>query len=233
MAMKLRTLLLGTLMVVVPLLAMFSHLIPAEVRAATRNQLRTAVDGWFGTPAEAGPPGPATADPQQAAPTPAGMAAVQPTDAPPAESRPVAAGGSLPTGPAPASGMRSIAPSSPPNEVEPALVAQLADRSRLARDHRALEARLTALGAIAFECQPVPGSAGLFASGCRVPVDPTGQLQRVFQATGSDPAAATEALVTQVQAWRQRAPQPVPAIPGAAPSGDDPVRSPPAPRPAG
>ena len=123
--------------------------------------------------------------------------------------------------------MRPIAASSHPNEVEPALVAQLADRSRLARDHRALEARLTALGAIAFECQPVPGSAGLFASGCRVPVDPTGQLQRVFQATGSDPATATEALVAQVQAWRQRAPQPVPAIPGATtPSGDDPARSP-------
>jgi hypothetical protein len=212
---------------------MFSHLSPAEVRAATRSQLRTAVDGWFAAAAETGPPGPAAAASQLAATTPAGTAAPPTAGGPPAESRPIAAGAPLPSGTSAASGLRPI--SAPgPNEVEPALVAQLADRSRLARDHRVLETRLTALGAIAFECQPVPGAAGLFASGCRVPVDPTGQLQRVFQATGSDPAAATEALVEQVQAWRQRAPQPGPAIPGTLPTGDDPSRSPPvAPRPAG
>jgi hypothetical protein len=37
-----------------------------------------------------------------------------------------------------------------------------------------------------------------------VPVDASGQLQRVFQATGADPLAATESLAQQVAAWRQR-----------------------------
>lgn len=207
MAMKLRTLLLGTLMVVVPLLAMFSHLIPAEVRAATRHQLRSAVDGWFapaseaGQPTMAGEPHPASGSAADPVPTAA-------PQVPPTEGRPVAAGAPLPPStPGQTTGMRPIATASR-NDVEAALVAQLADRSRQTRDQQAVESRLHALGAIAFECQPVPGTTGLFASACRVPVDPTGQLQRVFQATGNDPATATEALVSQVQAWRQRPPQP-------------------------
>jgi hypothetical protein len=213
MAMKLRTLLLGTLMVVVPLLAMFSHLIPAEVRAATRHQLRSAVDGWFATASEAGQPAMATEP--AAADLPADPLPAAPSKALPAEGRPVAAGAPLPpSNPGQITGMRPIAAASR-NEVEPELVAQLADRSRHTRDQQAVESRLHALGAIAFECQPVPGTPGLFASACRVPVDPTGQLQRVFQATGNDPATATEALVAQVQAWRQRPPQPATAFPSA------------------
>jgi len=207
MAMKLRTLLLGTLMVVVPLLAMFSHLIPAEVRAATRQQLRSAVDGWFAPASEEGQPAMA-AEPHSAAVLAADPLPAAPSQAPPAEGRPVAAGAPLPpSNSGQSTGMRPIAAAGR-NDVEPALVAQLADRSRQTRDQQAVESRLHALGAIAFECQPVPGTIGLFASACRVPVDPTGQLQRVFQATGNDPATATEALVAQVQAWRQRPPQP-------------------------
>jgi len=206
--MKLRALLLCTLMVVVPLLAMFSHWIPTEVRAAARRHLWDSTGHWLGAPAEAGLPAPkggaAAVVPAAAAAPPAAMS--------PAEGRPVAAGAPLPLATPAAAGLRPItaADALANGTVEPALVAQLADRSRQARDHHATEARLKALGAIAFECQPAPGG-GLYASSCRVPVDATGQLQRVFQATGHDPATATEALVEQVQQWRLRAEPQMPA----------------------
>jgi hypothetical protein len=35
-------------------------------------------------------------------------------------------------------------------------------------------------------------------------MDATGQLQRVFQASGHDPGTASAALLAQVTAWRQR-----------------------------
>jgi hypothetical protein len=113
----------------------------------------------------------------------------------------------------------------------PPLVAQLADRTRQARDQQArdqkeIEAQLLSVGAVSFDCQPLPGSEGLYSSSCRVPVDATGQLQRVFQASGHDPGSASAALLEQVMAWRQRATtQPPPAATGetggtASPSSD-------------
>jgi hypothetical protein len=62
--------------------------------------------------------------------------------------------------------------------------------------------RLVAHGAVAIECRPLPGGVGQVAS-CRVPVDADGQLQRVFQARGSDAGAALAALDAQVAAWRR------------------------------
>jgi hypothetical protein len=109
-------------------------------------------------------------------------------------------------------------------------VAQLADRTRQvrdqqARDQQAIEMQLKDLGAVSFDCQPLPGPEGLHSSSCRVPVDATGQLQRVFQATGHDPGSASAALLEQVRAWRQRvAVQPVA---DAAAGGLDGGRSPP------
>jgi hypothetical protein len=109
-------------------------------------------------------------------------------------------------------------------------VAQLADRTRQvrdqqARDQQAIETQLKDLGAVSFDCQPLPGPEGLHSSSCRVPVDATGQLQRVFQATGHDPGSASAALLEQVRAWRQRvAVQPVADAPAGALDGG---RSPP------
>jgi len=208
--MKLRALLLCTLMVVVPLLAMFSHWIPPEVRATARRHVWESAGNWLGTPVEAGLAAPKAAPPPAvpSTPTPSGTSSHLPP-----EGRPVAAGAPLPAPPATTTGLRPIVPSTAQANavVEPALVAQLADRSRQARDQQVVESRLKALGAVAFECQQVPGGGGLHVSSCRVPVDATGQLQRVFQATGNDPGSATEALVDQVQAWRLRAEQQPPA----------------------
>ena len=108
----------------------------------------------------------------------------------------------------------------------PPVVALLADGTRQARDQQArdqlgIETQLKALGAVLFECQPVPGSEGLQSSSCRVPVDATGQLQRVFQATGHDPGSASAALLEQVLAWQQRAAMPPAAAAGGmSPPGD-------------
>ncbi|MFM8709353.1 MAG: hypothetical protein ACKOHK_15065, partial [Planctomycetia bacterium] len=77
-------------------------------------------------------------------------------------------------------------------------------RDQQARDQLAVEKQLKALGAVSFECLPQAGPEGLYSSTCRVPVDATGQLQRVFQASGHDAGSASAALLDQVLAWRQR-----------------------------
>jgi len=186
--MKLRSLLLVGCMLVVPALAMFSHWIPTEFRAATRRGFAAATSGVLGTPVEAGtvPPPPTT---QPTAGVPAASPSLLPIAAPPAAAPPAAAVAETAT---------------------PPMVAQLADRTRQvrdqqARDQQAIEAQLKAAGAVSFDCQPLPGPEGLYSSSCRVPVDATGQLQRVFQATGHDPGSASAALLEQVTGWRQRA----------------------------
>jgi len=218
--MKLRSLLLVTCMLVVPALAMFSHWIPTEFRAATRRGFAQATTGWLDTPAEGGTvPSPPTTPPpapgqsvtpgypsaatglSPAAPAAASLAPNATALPPAAAGAPTASVGLLPVGTPP---VATVEPTSPP------LVAQLADRTRQARDQQArdqhaIEAQLASAGAVSFDCQPLPGPEGLYSSSCRVPVDATGQLQRVFQANGHDPGSASAALLEQVMAWRQRA----------------------------
>lgn len=67
-----------------------------------------------------------------------------------------------------------------------------------------IDGRLADLGAVAFECRPVAGGAGGHVASCSVPLDASGQLLRVFHATGADGTAATAALVADVEAWRLR-----------------------------
>jgi len=248
--MKLRSLLLVSCMLVVPALAMFSHLIPAEVRAAARHSFATATSDWLGTPAEARTiPPPAAALPQAVA-QPAlpvhggetlGFLPTATVPNPTATGLPPAATGLPPaaTGLPPAATGGSAAPTNAPLPIgaaspaaaEPAtppLVTQLADRTRQlrdqqARDQQAIEAQLKSAGAVSFDCQPLPGSDGLFSSSCRVPVDATGQLQRVFQASGHDPVTASAALLAQVTEWRQRmAMQHLPANAGGADAASPP-----------
>lgn len=232
--MKLRSLVLLSCMLLVPAVAMFSHLIPPDFRAEARRRFATATSGWMdrsaavvtGSPepvtsalASAGPPSQAPVSvPMTAAagfiPRATGTAvAAQPAVAagPPAGSQGPIPGGDV----APA----ATQPAPPP------LVAQLADRTRQvrdqqARDQQAIETQLKELGAVSFDCQPLPGPEGLHSSACRVPVDATGQLQRVFQANGHDPGSASAALLEQVRAWRQRvALQPAADAAAAGPDG--------------
>ena len=236
--MKLRSLLLVSCMLIVPALAMFSHLIPAEVRAAARHSFATATSDWLGTPAEARTiPPPAAALPQAAA-QPAlpvhggetlGFLPTATVPKPTATGLPPAATG-LP--PAATGGPAAVAnPPLPvgaaPEPTTPPLVTQLADRTRQlreqqAREQQAIEAQLKSAGAVSFDCQPLPGSEGLFSSSCRVPVDATGQLQRVFQASGHDPGTASAALLAQVAAWRQRMAMQQPAAAAGSTDGTSP-----------
>jgi hypothetical protein len=221
--MKLRSLLLVICMLVVPALAMFSHWIPAEVRAAARRSFASATSGWLGAPAQAATVTPSVASPPAAVGQP-GMPGptVEATGfLPTATTRPTTATGLPPT----ASGGQATAtrplqagpaPTGTTEPAPPPLVAQLADRTRQlreqqAREQQAIEAQLKSAGAVAYDCQPLPGAEGLFSSSCRVPVDATGQLQRVFQASGPDPGTASAALLAQVTAWQQRMAAQLPA----------------------
>jgi hypothetical protein len=239
--MKLRSLVLLGCMLLVPALAMFSHLIPPQVRAEVRRRFATATSGWLDQAATAVTESPEPARGSTASAGPLSQATVIPATTVTAGLMPMASGtvSAVPPPPAaaagPAAGSPGVTPGgqvvpAPREPAPPPLVAQLADRTRQvrdqqARDQQAIETQLKDLGAVSFDCQPLPGPEGLHSSSCRVPVDATGQLQRVFQATGHDPGSASAALLEQVRAWRQRvAVQPVA---DAAAGGLDGGRSPP------
>jgi hypothetical protein len=232
--MKLRSLLLVSCMLVVPSLAMFSHLIPAEFRAACRRSVGGITSGWLGTPAESHAVPPATVAFQSAADQPdEPLVTDQSVRVTPVSTLPAQTATALPPaatgGPPVSAGLLPIeeAPAATTNPAVPPLVAQLADRTRNVRDQQAreqlaIETQLKAVGALSFDCQPLPGSEGLYSSSCRVPVDATGQLQRVFQGTGPDPGSASAALLEQVLAWQQRvALPPQPAAEGGTSSPGD------------
>jgi hypothetical protein len=124
----------------------------------------------------------------------AGEVPREPAVAPPAD----------PPAPPPA---KAAVPSPPPVAVAPQPVPGGSTAAR-----RAAEDRLLELGATAIECQPMPGASGALVASCRVAVDASGQLQRVFQAGGPDPTAALERLFVDVQAWRRRAAEDSPTV---------------------
>lgn len=165
--MKIRSILLVTCLVVVPLIAMFSHRIPPAARAAVGQWLRDVSRGSRSAAV--------TAVPQAAGVPPAAEPGVRPAVA----AVPAAEG---------------------PRVVPVAAVVPVTD-ALVAAEHESLE-RLRALGAVAIDCRPLPGAGGHIAS-CRVPVDGEGQLERVFQALGTDPAAAADKLLGDVSAWQR------------------------------
>lgn len=173
--MKIRTFLLLACMIVVPMLAMFSHKIPPDFRQAARRHL------W--EPAQRALAGGETA------PEPAVVA-----------SMPTVAISETPVAPNPASPDR--APSFGEPGPAPSALARAA--ATPPASPREIESRLAALGGFAVECVPVTGDGGMHRSSCRVAADPSGQLQRVFQSSGRDPAAAMQQLLEQVEVWKER-----------------------------
>lgn len=184
--MKLRSALLLACMLVVPALAMFSHRVPADVRAAMRGGIERLVALWKSPP-------PATAavvaGGDSSATPPAPVAPVVPvTDRPivvGAGVAPVAAGPSAPAPPA----------------VAPPMTIPAAALTAAAGD---VEAGLRAAGASGIECRPVEGTPGLHVASCRVGLDASGQLVRVFHASGRDAESAARSLLDDVLAWKQR-----------------------------
>jgi hypothetical protein len=262
--MRVRSLLLFACMIVVPLLAMFSHKIPRELRSAARERLwepaRQAIAGALDIETPAQPAaiqagteptanGPAVtiavahspaADSPVPSPAPAtppsspSMVVMPPVTLAPIDviAAPATAGGgglSVPASMAAAAvperperetgGDSGVHPDSriPPEPPDlPPLSAAGFDRQSVPavaparavdseiRVRRAVEERLAALGAISFDCQPLQGTDGIHRCSCRVAADPTGQLQRVFQSSGTDPVSAMSTLLEQVTAWKQR-----------------------------
>jgi hypothetical protein len=182
--MKIRTFLLFACMIVVPLLAMFSHKIPPDFRQAVRRHL------WE-------PAHQALSD-GGTSPEPAAVATL-----------PTVAISETPAAPNPA----SPEPAQPFPEPEPASSAPARAAANAPATLREIEGRLAALGGFAVECVPVTGAGGMHRCSCRVAADPSGQLQRVFQSSDRDPAAAMRHLLEQVEVWKERIASSPPASP--------------------
>jgi hypothetical protein len=280
--MKLRTCVLASALLIVPLVAMFSHLVPADVRRMVRAGLwhpvedaalsllggdadqpvpggladgrepippRTLEPGspWPSSPAGDVPRGhdatPAVASPPVSqvsfetppAPPPHGTAATpSPAQRRPASPREVAdalvastrgdwtshvrggpAGGVAASAPAHA-GPGSL-PTTPPTA--PA-VASGGAVATMNPERESVERQLTDLGAIGFEFVPADAGCPRHRCSCRLPADPSGQLQRVFQAADEDPRAALGQLLTEVKAWQRRAVALTPPAAGASSAVD-------------
>lgn len=205
--MKLRAALLLVCMITVPMVAMFSHKVSASTRQAIRKRFwdpmvdsAAAGLGWTVGPAPRN---------GSLAPGIDSLAAAMPGTSPDAPDRAAVEdagflGGEPPPPVTPMFADRPRAAEAAPRAATP-------DAARLAGpagdgpgDLASLEARLRALGATGIEWTPAQGGDGLHRCRCRIPADPSGQLQRVFQASATDPVAALDSLVGQVTAWSLR-----------------------------
>lgn len=173
--MKIRSALLFACMLVVPALAMFSHRLPSGVRSSVREAFSRAVSRWA-RPTALNPTRERTAGDGEA-----GSAGQTTSD-------PVA-------GSATTTAMATVG-------VEPHATAGMPPLPDAAR--RRWEEELVRLGAVRIDCRPLLGADGVHVASCGVPLEASGQLVRVFHASGTDPAAAIEALFDDVAGWKQR-----------------------------
>lgn len=171
--MKLRSSLLIGLMAVVPLVAMFSHKIPRDWRLAAQRIARGEGFARVESVARGGE-----------------LAGV---DGPHGDEEPAV----------PLVEIEKPARQALPPSQATAAPAAFAVPSDVALVRAEVEQRLAALGAVSFECVPLP-TGGLHRCSCRVAADPSGQLQRVFQSSNPDPAVALKNLLGQVQFWKHR-----------------------------
>lgn len=98
-------------------------------------------------------------------------------------------------------------PAGPPLERLSGVVGRGADDSQSGAVGQSAEgaaSRLAALGVSAVDCRPFDPQTGRHVASCRVPIDASAQLHRVFQAAGGSPQEAVSSLADQVEAWRDR-----------------------------
>ena len=190
--MKLRSCLLLACMAIVPLVAMFSHKIPRDWRLAAQRLARG--EAPVAPPPQSPPPVP---------PAPVATAAVPVAATPPPQRSAAPAVPPLePAVPPAEPALRPVDVAKPmsPVPTSPAVAPGPADT---ARDRLMIEDQLRALGAVSIECVPMMQGTSDRCS-CRVPADPSGQLQRVFQSSNPDPVVALKNLHGQVQFWKHR-----------------------------
>jgi len=248
--MKWRSSVLITALVVVPLVATFSHLVPSAVRRTASARLWQPVRQGIlallddDTDAGSGVPTPVATEPTtEAERRSESLVAVAPVALPPAPlDTPVAASVTDPRGsatpaavaavsftssPAPESAValptEAPAPRPPasPQAVADALVAStrgswaphLSDTRPPAvpdlpagfpATRAAAERHLAELGAVGFDFTPADAACPRHRCSCRLPADPSGQLQRVFQAADENPEVALGQLLTEVKSWQRR-----------------------------
>ena len=233
--MKLRTGVLLACLLVVPLLAMFSHKIPRSLRDQWRRHVWQPLAGLAtqpAPPAEAAPTGPVE-------PTIATGPTGGPTSSPASPAKPAnAVSAATPTTTATTAGAETATagvPDAPKMLPEVALRSTLLTSATASAAVTAAEAtagtgtdatvdslrrRLASLGAVGLQvkrAEAVPNATGIVhVASCRLPVDATGQLQRFFQATAPTAEESVSRLTEQVAAWKSRiATQPAPAAPPA------------------
>lgn len=183
--MRFRSLLMFACMIVVPMLAMFSHKLPPEVRdACSRIVLNPAIEliESLARPAEAEESDPAV----DFASPPAGPLLAGSTSFPASSVAPSQATTDPPTNAAP-----------PP---EPA-----AGWPPLGPDQTAtLRRQLAAAGVQRLVIEPGGEGSRSVRGSCRLAVDAAGQLQRLFHASGTTEAETLEQLLEQVGRWNRR-----------------------------
>ena len=210
-AMKVRSCVLVACMLVVPALALFSHLMPPTAREFMRSsvcdpicQVISAIDASlpFGSNATLSgePTKPAAKMPVAGAPLVA-IAAEPVVPAVPASP----AGRAVPAIEAvfteavpPVTISQAEVPASPSTEHDaPRSQAEWATLATLRK-------QLTTLGATGIDCRPQPGTVPGYTSSCRLGIDADGQLHRMFHGRGPDAPAAMQSLVNQIQAWQMQ-----------------------------
>lgn len=217
--MKLRSTVLFACLLVVPLLAMFSHKIPRGFRTGFRDRIwQPVVDrmtAWNGGESS-GEGKPAVVGPLAA--TPPGSVVAIPKTPVPSQPLPAAAGPLPAPVPAPAAVssvsqvdvLPTVNVQATPLPAEPFAAdgqSRFGDSVRAASGdakRATLDARLVDLGAVGVLVKATDSASGVTIASCRVAADASGQLQRLFQASGPTEEGALERLAEQVSAWKTR-----------------------------
>ncbi len=218
--MKIRTFLLFICMIVVPLLAMFSHKIPTEIRAACGELvLQPAIDliEAVARSADTDPASPAVdLEAPPAAPFLASTPRPQgqdPLTSAGAGNGPVPATAAS-TALAPAAGIAaaSLMPAAmPPQAAQPSPWPQhaLASTSGVPvgperASPQPLRQALAAAGVQRLTIEPAADGSGRLHGSCRLAVDAQGELQRLFHTQALSETETLQNLLDQVSRWQQQ-----------------------------
>lgn len=208
-AMKIRSCVLVACMVVVPAMALFSHLTPPAAREFLRCSVCDPLCEAISLIDAALPFGSAatlSGGPTASAPSQTGSAAervaITAESVVPAEPRRQAAA----TPPAINAVATQLLPVATIAEAAtPASASAGRDPPRSQAEWAALASlrkQLADFGATSIDCRPQPGAAAGYSSSCRLGIDAAGQLYRMFHGQGADAPAAMQSLVEQIRAWR-------------------------------
>jgi hypothetical protein len=208
-AMKVRSCVLVVCMLVVPALALFSHLTPPTAREFMRCsvcdplcQVINAIDAALPFGSNATPSGPPTAAAPKLPAAGAPLVAIAAEPGAPA----VPASPAARAVPAIEAVFMEPVPAVTISQVEvPASPAAAYDAPRSQAEWATLanlRKQLATLGAMGIDCRPQPGTVPGYTSSCRLGIDADGQLHRMFHGSGPDAPAAMQSLVNQIQAWQ-------------------------------